>query len=457
MLSIQSEDYISSMATLGFIMPKALDYKKSIKTNRQMVNIECCGVVRYVLSFMICVSCNTLPFLVSHAQTTLFAAIDIISIGVILSICRKFSVDRYAITKWCQWLIIVIATDAIVFFATGDSYGKYGACFIVFLGICPMMLYLLDEANLLQKYMTSFTNTVSILAVISLILWLVGPVLNLILPNCTIANKWNGLGMEMNIPSQGYFYLQYVTQTTNVSGFEIVRNTGLFAEAPMFSFVLSTALITECFLSNKTRIGIALLLSLCIATTFSTTGIILVMVVIILECGNWFTHTRSRWRWIVLIGILIGIIAAVTTASWLINAKMSSSSGSTRADDFRAGYLAWKDSPITGYGLGDYQTVRRYMSTFRLMNVGFSNSPFDVLVRGGIVFMAPFAIAIVGFLRYRGRQLLALLLFLYLWILTIVTFQPLTFCFFSLGVVGYMKTPSYHGINEHLYLARRLI
>lgn len=407
------------------------------------------AIVRYALCVMAALACNTLPALIGSRQSYLYLGIVALTTFVIALLWAFRPLNRKAARVWFAWLLVVVAVYVAVFFATGDGYGAYGACAFAFLALCPLALFMLREAGFIQRYIRAFANTMAVLAVVSLVLWLAGPVLNYVSPNCIIDNTWNGLGV--NIPSQGYFHLQYITQTTDLPRLELVRNTGLYAEAPMYSFVLSVALIIECFFSEKPRLGIVLLLSACIISTLSTTGIILVMGVAVLWCANWVLESRSSFRWIVLMLLLVGFAVAAFAAVWLLDAKMGTSSGSTRADDFRAGFMAWQASPIVGYGLGDSETVKSFMSGFRSMNLGFSNSLFDVLVRGGMVFMIPVLVAIVGLLRCRGRRLIGCLLFLYLWVLTIVTFQPIAFGFFGLGVVNLMHERHVNGAGKNSF------
>lgn len=394
-------------------------------------------VIRYAFAGLLVLLGNTLQGLLPGRASALYFLILLVCTIAICSKWMIFPLSKKEMTTWFIWATVITVAYSTVFFATGDGRGLYGLCSTGFLVLCPLLVLLLIKAGELGSYLRAFVNLVAVLAVFSLVLWIAGPVTGSISTNCTISNSWTGTGAR--IQSAGYFNLLYITQRSGLLGFSIIRNTGIFAEAPMYSYILCMALLFELFFSRKFRVSVVALLCLTILTTLSTTGIVFVLGTLYVEVIYKTRAMKSRLRPVLLIVLAAVLIGIASVSLSLIDQKMGTSSGNIRLDDFHAGYLAWRESPVVGYGLGNSDALTLFMSGFRSTNQGFSNSVFDLLVRGGLVFATPFLLAALGFLSLPIRLKTAAALFMYLWIITIVTFLPLTYFMFSFGVVGLMN------------------
>ena len=407
-------------------------------------------LARYALAGLLILLGNTLVGL--GEGTLLYLLTLCVAVVIVVVNWVDVALTRREAAAWFIWAIIVLGAYISVFFVTGDGRGGYGLLSTGFLIICPLMIALLAKSGKLGGYLRAFVNLTALLAVISLALWVAGPITGVISDNCSISTTWTGSGERVLRP--GYFHLLYVTQTSDLFDFPIVRNTGIFAEAPMYSYVLCMALLFEMVLSERPRKVVALILLATVATTLSTTGIVFILAISYVLAAYKSRDMRSNLRPIFII-VLALVLIIVTFASFsLLDQKLGTTSGSIRLDDFRAGFLAWSERPIFGYGLGDTDALTLFMSGFRSFNQGFSNSLFDLLVRGGLVFAFPFLIAMAGYLLLSKRVQLAGLLFLYLWIITIVTFQPLTYLMFGVGVVGLMRGAD--GLNAESSTVRGL-
>lgn len=118
---------------------------------------------------------------------------------------------------------------------------------------------------------------------------------------------------------------------------------------------------------------------------------------------------------------------------YVIRARFIAGSASVRLDDFRAGIMAWLDSPIIGNGLDNHTYVIRYMSSFRSNNLGFSNSITSVMARGGLVYLFAYLLPL-GMLVKNGSkdEKLGMAIYFLLWCVTIVTEIPINIYIFSL-------------------------
>lgn len=416
-------------------MPVAVICESRIKAHKEVAVVGS-PIVPYLLAFLLVLSGNTLHGLLGSRDTIMYAAIVALMVLVIVFGWIKTPLRIGVLRRWAIWASLVLIAYLLVYFSTGDGYGKYGACVVLLLMICPLFLAVLNEHGYLHRYLKAYVNIMLVLAVISLVLWVTGPLLGVVSPNCVIENSWNGTGRKTI--SEGYYGLLYVTQKTTIANEVLMRNTGIFAEAPMYSYALCIALIFECFFLKSPRKWAVLILAVTVISTISTTGILFLMALSFVLLIRETQGAGSRIRVLLLMAVGIALVIVGNLTIQLLDSKMGTASGSIRLDDFVAGYQAWIQNPITGYGLGDSKSVVSFMSGFRLYNIGFSNSLFDLLVRGGLVFLTPFLIAFLGVFNLSDCFKTAGLLFLFLWVITIVTFQPITILFFSFGVLGLM-------------------
>ncbi len=274
-------------------------------------------------------------------------------------------------------------------------------------------------------FLIRYTNIVAVIAVVSIVLWLFGSVVKLIPVSGTVNSYWSGK------VTNHFFNLQFETQSTTIPGtsIQIIRNTSFFVEAPMFSFCLLLAFMIELFLNRKTRLYICILLGIAVITTFSTTGYIF----LVLACGIklFITYFPNKNSSPVAIAVSVGFaVLTIVISIFLLKDKLSTSSGNIRLDDFRAGYLAWKDHMIFGNGF-DSTAVKKYMSGWRNYNTGLSNSfsrlfP-DMGLYGGILYLSSFVLGLVRNIKTKNlNKFIFIILFMGMWLITIVPYKYLT-------------------------------
>ena len=242
--------------------------------------------------------------------------------------------------------------------------------------IAPLMLILLMFKNFndqLFDFLNTFVKIILIFAIVSLIFWTFGSILKIVHPTNVVINNWNG-----GRPTPSYFNLYFETQGIHFFGTTIIRNSGIFTEAPMWSLMLSSALIIqELFLENS--IKRLSLLTLTIFTTVSTTGLFVIGLLLIYRV---LMLKKSLFKYVSLITIPIVIYALVQV--W--EEKSDSISASIRFDDYIAGFLAWRDNFFFGSGLAlGLKAIEANMNTLIRTNLGYSNSLFVILAQGGLV------------------------------------------------------------------------
>ena len=259
--------------------------------------------------------------------------------------------------------------------------------------IAPLMLILLMFKNFndrLFDFLNTFVKIILIFAIVSLIFWTFGSILKVVHPTNVVINNWNG-----GRPTPSYFNLYFETQGIHFFGTTITRNSGIFAEAPMWSLMLSSAfIIQELFLENS--IKRLSLLTLTILTTVSTTGIFVIGILLIYRV---LMLKKSLFKYVSLITIPIVIYALLQV--W--EEKSDSISASIRFDDYIAGFLAWRANFFFGSGLTlGLKVIESNMNTLIRTNLGYSNSLFVILAQGGVILGIFYLYPVISVLIKKG-------------------------------------------------------
>ena len=331
--------------------------------------------------------------------------------------------------KWCLFAMGFTALYLGLFYILDPL--KSNELISNFLQLLAIIVYCFLVENSMVDTLKKYTDIVLLIAMISLFFWLFGSTLKMFDPTGYLYTSWTGNDFLHRAPS--YYGIYFETQWADFFGIVrgMIRNTAIFTEAPMCSFVFTTAFSAELLLNqevNKRRCGI---LMAAIISTLSTTG----YTAVILAVGLRFAFSKSRSVSATVFKMIALPVAAVvgsTILICLIEEKLGTGSGVTRIDDFAAGFKAWLDAPIFGNGYGNMASIQRHMSSFRRGNTGFSNSPMVILAYGGVYLFIPYLAMVSWYMirLVRRRQWLRCsfyLVFLYSFIITIVPFQMLTF------------------------------
>lgn len=225
----------------------------------------------------------------------------------------------------------------------------------------------------IEKILDKMVKIIIILAYISLFFWLFGSVLNIISPTNYVINAWTD-----GVITPSYYNLHFDTQGVSFLGIQFIRNSGIFAEGPMWNLMLSLAIMIQILLlpkNNKREI----LLICTIFTVASTTGIFIVGVLILYKVFIYFKGVQkfiSLTTFPFLFYVLIQVF----------DEKASTSSASIRLDDFVAGLFAWNESIFFGSGFyNGLKVLESYMDTSLRTNLGNSDSLVLILAQGGII------------------------------------------------------------------------
>ncbi|RWY85735.1 hypothetical protein EQG54_02740 [Pediococcus acidilactici] len=365
-------------------------------------------LLQYFLIILAILQCNTVFFreygtIHSKIVVLLFIVVmlSLLFISTLEGIKKRINLKPILIFLICFGGLLIIFL--IISFIRRNFSISSIFMLLIPLFMVPSMYVDYQNGNV-DRILQTFKNIVVILACVSLVFWLLAMFgLN---TNTTKLVSWGGVRSVY-----GYSFLHYISQgSVNFLGLpRVIRNTGIFVEAPMYSYVLCMAMLVSIFLEKR---DIAFswktwILMITILTTTSSTGAIILAVTIFVRLTffNKKTHFSIKILLVVLlIPVLLIIIANVISKK--VDANWYSSS-SVRYNDFMAGFLAWRLHPWLGNGFGNYSVLVSNMDYRRLINnfnTGFSTGFMEMLAYGGIP-AGMYYISPVAILLFKNRKL----------------------------------------------------
>lgn len=296
-----------------------------------------------------------------------------------------------------QRLILIAVLLAVFLLFTRYNVVRYALYYVVPLLLLMLYIGLCDEKGAALGLLYKLADIVVVLAAVSLFCYVFGTCLG-ILPG---ARETTYFWASETRTCTTYFHLYYEAQTADIFGLHLVRNCGIFTEAPGFAVFLITALATEVFLRQKPRIWRLILLCVTVVTTYSTKALLLAVAVF----GLHYLITTPRtilWRRFKLVVVPVVCVAVAAVAVVLLKDKMNTDSFYIRLDDLFASLKAWRTSPLFGTGYYNDDSIIAQFA-YERPNNGLSMGLPVLLAQGGLFLTALYVSTAVGCtLRLRG-------------------------------------------------------
>ena len=302
---------------------------------------------------------------------------EYITILIVVSFLCKIILYRISREMFNKILILLGVYYSIIIMISTINFSKFSINNVLYYFMSfPLILVILilsNEQNQLKDWLIKFINITILLSIVSLFFWVLGSNLNIISPTDYLINKWSDGGVAVI-----YYNIYFETQRISVMDNAIIRNSGIFAEAPMWNLILSIAIMIQTLFFGRNNYK-TFILVLTILSTISTTGIYIIGLIIaykiIFEVSGW-----KKYISLTLIPVLLIVLSIV----W--QEKSETASTSIRFDDYRAGIQAWLDNIVLGSGFSNgLKIIESHMDTTIRPNLGYSNSLFVILAQGGIV------------------------------------------------------------------------
>lgn len=364
--------------------------------------------LQYIFVFLTILQCNSVFF--RQSETNHEKIVTLMWIASMLSLFVLAAVQsvkgKYNVWKPMKfvtiWGVVVVSFIAI-------SYLRYpfSLTFVATLLIPVIMVpvFFVDFKNgSMEAILIKFKKLTVLLAIVSLFFWIFA--IMGVHPTSSVVINW---GNPRAI--YGYYNVHYIAQGSitflGIPG--IIRNTGIFVEAPMYSYILCMALLVSIFLEpqRKGYSKSSLLLMITILTTTSSTGTIILVIIIFGKAIFLSPRLSNPLKSLIAICILpIVIMIIMSIVEKKMDTRWNSSTG-IRLNDFVAGYNAWKRHMIMGNGINNYGVLIEnmdYRRTFIGNNSGFSTGFMETLAYGGLA-AASYYIAPLIALAFRNRKI----------------------------------------------------
>ena len=274
--------------------------------------------------------------------------------------------------------------------------------------ICIWLTYLLLIDNLITKFVNIFVNIMAIVAIISMIFWLFGSILQKLHPTSVVYSGWS----SEYVNSFYGIYFQPQGADINLLGLLHIsaRNSAIFFEAPLATFLFGFSLFIE------TKKIYRLIFLLAIITTFDTTSIIVLLLYILYYVHNIKYMNRV---FLILIETILSVVVIILISIVLQNKAIDGGSFQDRSYHMIKELQAFTASPIYGKG-------------FDVFTKGSSNSICAVAADGGILLWLMYyfpLLKIIGKISKDKRILL--IIFIIMFSITVIQYTYLMYIIVS--------------------------
>lgn len=356
-------------------------------------------------------------------------------IGILFSFMSVININ---VPKYALNVLLFLSIYIFIYLIQPINNSRLSDAFFIGFSFLSIYLYTIIFFNtfvidILIKY---YINLLVLICIVSLFFWIFGSIFKIIRPTGFVLSNWGAQYGRPNIVNS-YYNIYFETQTLN----NVIRNSAIFTEAPMASLNFIIAFLFQSLVNKNDKYHLLkeIILVLGILSTMSSTGYIALLIIFVMK--SFFLDYKNKGFFLPF--ILILSIVSLLIIHYLLISKLENASGQTRADDFRAGYEAWKLHPYMGSGLNN-NLYQNFMANWRGNNLGFSNTIMDVLVSGGIYIFILYLISIiysviVSLKTHNLNNIIFIVVVAYLFITTIFTNTYILFFLFIFIVINSLK------------------
>ena len=298
------------------------------------------NITEYLLSFLIVVDCNTI-YRQYISGSILYSLCAIILVSLIVTSHRQLNLGNLFRTLLFVLIIPFFYIYQLVEIPFTDNF-RSNLFLVYFFCIFPLFIVYFNFVKFKLSLFYKFSSIISWLALYSSILWFLCSFLQIVQLPHVILNNW---AEKAFVPS--FYYIYFETQLNVFLGFELVRNSAIFAEAPMFAICLYVSLIIELLLKNKTNKWHVLFLLFGIVTSISSTAYIITMIIFSLRFIT--KHRNNKFSLFILLLFLLFVFFVI---SFLLDEKESDNAVSyySRLEGYIKGWEVFLNNPLFGKG-----------------------------------------------------------------------------------------------------------
>ncbi len=402
------------------------------------------GIIEWILALLLILEVNSVFYNATgfnfHISELACVCVAILAILNIRSVNKKIGVAivLYELLSGLYLLLSRINPTEIVSFV------------IKFMLFFPIIALLYAKNNRMAlRVILKISKITVFLAAASVVMYLLSYVLP---PLGSISIFWGSDSQRDN-----YIFF-FAGQYQEIAGRHVLRNTGIFVEAPMYGFVLVMALTTQLFFFEKPQKANIAILCATILSTISVAAIAMMAGLLVLKLylgrfvftngsvqikGNKRNRRLTKFIIVIFGGILLAYVL-YRLFSFKVNTGLSFLK---RLDDYVAAFRAFTSAPVFGIGYGNGDLITKYMLDWRIQysSVGYSNAIGIIIATMGIYGLLLYVLAFFSGIRasLKGKQYHNTLQFAVLIALLIVTVVPMQLYVLQYLSFGYALGFSY--------------
>ena len=320
-------------------------------------------------------------------------ALIVFSIICLLLLISASNIEKVLKKKTILLSALIMISGLLMLIKTRNTTGTAIAILIVSIAYPLFISFSYLSKEIINEVLKRLLYIIIFLSIISVLFWLLVSISHVLSLNCSVRYVW---GYPYST-AKGYSYLYFETQDVWwITGSRLVRNTGIFAEGPMYAYLLLVALIINNFyldLHNRKIINVILLIT--VVSTMSTTGVVGSLLIIAFVNHHKIRKNLSTYKGVIrVIATIAIIIAFLPFGIRALNAKGETSSSRHRRKDIENGLVSYLENPLLGKGINHERDHEGKSET----GYGYSNSIIPVLTDGGIVLMLIYIYPLVSLL-----------------------------------------------------------
>lgn len=383
----------------------------------------------YFICLLIVLQLNGLYYYVEPYSTVFKISIISETILIFLFCLKSYIINIKKVIKY----LIVFGVYFLILFITSQKY-----IILVFdlLVILNFIWYTyINKINIFDY----ISNIIVGLALISIILYLIFPILNMSSPT-NYYSPFNN-----NVIYHSFYDIFFTSQKLVINGIYIPRNGFIFTEPGAFSLYLNFSFIYETVKNKKVLTKKNLIVAIAIFTTTSTLGyfILCVFTSINLILGVKDKTKIQKVIYTLILIFIVGLLSILAYKIYYNKVNYGGNSANVRRDDARIGLLLFKKKVLFGWGYSNWGPMTSMQdSILRKGDIGgHTNGLVNILYCGGIYLAIIYIFTVYNFilksLKNNKRSILILLYLLIQTYIFPIQFSYFMYVFIIAGSINY--------------------
>lgn len=372
--------------------------------NIEVREIERTGVTKdkcldYLLCFILFSNMETVYFKrndISSAVFEITLCVTLIAYLVFASSENRINNKYYGLVGGVSFVYMLVLLMAFFHGGNNSVLSNMLQKIVVFCALLPLFLLVLKKKGfgyVKTVLLVRYVNTFCVFAFAGFMLWILDAI-GISLPTISVPFTWGGsrvgdgiLGLTFNITLSDQAFSQ-----------GLYRFTFLLVEGPFAISYFALAAIIEMSCNKYPRFYIVLFLTVCIVCSFTGFGMLMAAPVLVLGLlTSQKVKKVMHGSPIAFFGYGIALFSLVIFAPLisisLLGQKDNTSSTSLHIADFIGGFRAFKDSPLLGFGIGNYSPLHYYSDNGI---AGTSSALMMGVVQGGLLFVLSVLLPLLG-------------------------------------------------------------